>query len=355
MSDTLLGALRSRFARRGAAPAPDEAAIAAAALRSDRFRLAREGDWRRLEGIVARMESGRLSGLSDRDVLDLPVLYRQLASSLSIARETSLDLATLSYLEALAQRAWFLIYGPRVSFGGWLRAFFAGGWSRAVRAIAPDICVALAVMVAGTVVGWLLVAHDPQWYGALCAGEQVRVPGASRAVLRGTLFDVRNQNMLGVFAAYLFGHNAQIAILCFALGFALGIPTLLLLVQNTGQLGAMLWLFNGQGLLVDLVGWLCVHGTTELFAILLAGAAGLHVGRSIAFPGALPVMEAAQAAGRRAAQVMLGVVIMLLVAGLLEGFARQLIQDTAGRMAVGGFMLVFWLCWFFVAFRKEQP
>ena len=51
---------------------------------------------------------------------------------------------------------------------------------------------------------------------------------------------------------------------------------LLLLAQNTGMLGAMLWLFNGQGLLVDFIAWLSIHGTTELFAILLAGAAGLH-------------------------------------------------------------------------------
>jgi hypothetical protein len=38
------------------------------------------------------------------------VLYRTAASSLSIARETSLDRATLSYLEALTQRAWFRLW-----------------------------------------------------------------------------------------------------------------------------------------------------------------------------------------------------------------------------------------------------
>ena len=62
---------------------------------------------------------------------------------------------------------------------------------------------------------------------------------------------------------------------CFALGFAFGVPTLMLLVQNAGMLGAMLWLFHGQGLTLEVVGWLSIHGTTELFAITLAGAAGL--------------------------------------------------------------------------------
>ena len=51
-------------------------AVEQAALRSDRFRLEREGDWKRLEAIVTRMEKGRLSRLSDEDILALPVLYR---------------------------------------------------------------------------------------------------------------------------------------------------------------------------------------------------------------------------------------------------------------------------------------
>ncbi len=333
----------------GAKAQAQEAAIEAAALRSDRFRQQREGDWQRLEAIVRRMEAGRFRKLSDADVLALPVLYRTVASSLSVARETSLDAATLAYLEGLVQRAWFLVYGPRVGLSGWLRRFLGGEWSRAVQGIGADIVIALAVMVAGTLVGWLLVAHDPEWYFALVPQQFVdtRVPGASREVLHGTLFGNSGQNSLSAFSAYLFSHNAQIAILAFALGFAFGIPSLLLLVQNTATLGAMLWLYHGQGLTLDFIAWLSVHGTTELFAILLAGAAGLHIGRAIAFPGAKSVLAAAAAAGQRAAQVMVGVVLMLVIAAILEGFARQLIDNSFGRLALGSFMLMFWLVYFF--------
>jgi uncharacterized membrane protein SpoIIM required for sporulation len=333
----------------------EQAAIEAAALRSDRFRLEREGDWKRLDAIVTRMEKGRLRRLSDEDVLELPVLYRTVASSLSIARETSLDAATLAYLEALVQRAWFLVYGPRASLWAWLRRFLGGGWSASVRAIWPDLLVALAAMVAGTAAGWLLVASDPEWYYALVPGQfaDQRVPGASREVLYATLFGGADKNdALSSFAAYLFSNNAQVAILAFALGFAFGIPSLMLLVQNLATMGAMLWLFHGQGLLIDLIGWLSIHGTTELFAILLAGGAGLHIGRSMAFPGDRPVTQAAAEAGTRAAQVMAGVVLMLVVAAILEGFARQLINETPGRFTVGGFMLLFWLAYFF-AFRRD--
>ena len=331
-------------------------AVERAALRSDRFRLEREADWKRLESVVSRMESGRLSRISDEDILALPVLYRTVASSLGIARETSLDAGTLAYLEGLTQRAWFLVYGPRVGLGGWLRRFFGGGWGRAVRGLGLDLGIALAVMVAGAIVGWLLVASDPAWYSALAAGgaDDPRVPGASREALRGTLYGQSGQNGLAVFAAALFSNNAQVSILAFALGFAFAVPSLLLLVHNMAGLGAMLWLFEGAGLLPDFVAWLLVHGTTELFAILLAGAAGVHIGRSMAFPGDRAVLDAAASAGRRAAQVMVGVVLMLIVAALLEGFARQLIEDPLARAGIGLFMLVFWLGYLF-AWRRGAP
>ncbi len=329
---------------------PLDAAVAAAALRSDRFRMEREGDWKRLEGIVARMESGRLRKISDEDLLALPGLYRTVASSLSVARETSLDAATLAYLETLVQRAWFVVYGPRASLWSWLRRFLGGGWSAAVRGIGLDIAIALAVMAAGTIAGWLLVASDVEWYHALVPPQfaDERVPGASAEVLRSTLFGHADKGGLGAFASYLFSNNAQVSILAFALGFAFGVPSLLLLVQNTATLGAMLWLYHQAGLTLDFVAWLSVHGTTELFAILLAGGAGLHIGRSMAFPGMRSIMQAASQAGTRAAQVMTGVILMLVVAAILEGFARQLIDNTPGRASVGIAMLALWLAYFYV-------
>jgi len=332
-----------------------EQALSAAVLRSDRFRLEREADWIRLEDIVTKMEQGKARRLSDDDVLALPTLYRTLLSSLSIARENSLDAGLIAYLEGLALRSYFLVYGTQTSFGRWLGSFFGGGWSRAVRAIQLDIWIALFVMIAGAAIGYILVAGDSDWFYALVPGNfsDVRVPGASEEALRETLFGGQHEDGLGVFAAFLFSNNAQVAILAFALGFAFAIPSILLLIHNMALLGAMLWVFAERGLTVEFVAWLSIHGTTELLAILLAGAAGIHVGRSIAFPGARSHLKAASDAGKRAALVMAGVIIMLICAGLLEGFARQLIDNSAGRFAVGGGMLLLWLI-YFIGFGRER-
>ncbi|KUO49359.1 MAG: hypothetical protein APF78_02035 [Sphingomonadales bacterium BRH_c3] len=336
----------------GEIEAPPDAA--SAALRSDRFRLERETDWRRLEEIVARMEKGSIRRVNDADLLALPTLYRTAASSLAVARETSLDAATLGYLEALVQRAWFQVYGPQTGLWGWLRGFLKGGWSRAVREIWLDLCIALAVMVAGGVVGWLLVARDSEWFYALVPGAMAggRVPGASREQLLDTLATENGADGLSIFAASLFSNNAGVAILAFALGFAFGIPSLMLLLHNMALMGAMLWVFASQDLTFNFLAWLSVHGTTELFAILLAGAAGLHIGRSMAFPGERSVLVAAQESGRRAAVVMVGVVLMMVVAAFLEAFPRQLLAASTDRLLIGATMLALWLAYFF-AYRPR--
>jgi len=343
--------LSTLFGKQDVAAPPD---IEAATLRSDRFRLEREQDWARLEDILARIEKGRLRGISDDDVLALPTLYRTAASSLAVARETSLDAATLAYLDSLVQRAWFQVYGPREGFFAWMRRFLGGGLSRSIREIWLDSCIALFVMIAGTITGWLLVMRDQEWYYSLVPTQfaDSRMPGASRETLLRTLEVEESAAGMSAFAAYLFQNNAGVSILAFALGFAFGVPTLLLLVHNMAVLGALLWLYWDAGLLWPFVAWLGVHGTTELFAILLAGAAGLHIGRKMAFPGTRGIMAAAAEAGQRGAQVMVGVVLMLVFAAILEAFPRQL-AGTETRFILGSFMLVFWLVYFY-AFRRDR-
>lgn len=334
-------------------PVPE---IEAAILRSDRFRLERQTDWERLEDIVARLERNSPKSIADEDLLELPVLYRQAASSLSVARETSLDAATLAYLESLVRRAWFQVHAPRLGLMRWLRQFFAGGWSAAVRSIWLETCIAFAVMAMGTLVGYLLVARDSDWYYSLVPGNfaDARRPGATREDLMQSLGTEENAEGLATFAAYLFSNNAGVAILAFAVGFGFGVPTVLLLVYNMALLGAMWWVFQQGGLSLEFTAWLSVHGTTELFAILLSGAAGLHVGRSMAFPGKRSIMQALSDSGRRAAVVMAGVVFMMICAGFLEAYPRQLVGSMEGRFGIGGTMLAFWLTYFYLFRRKSE-
>lgn len=329
----------------------------AATLPSDtrRFRATREDEWRRLDDIVRRAERNGVRSLSDEELLALPVLYRGTLSSLSVARETSLDLELVTWLEHLCARAYFFVYGVRTSPTKRITAFFAHDWPTAVRTLWKETLASLALTLIGVATGWLLVTADPGWYDLLMPAEmmQGRDFTASTESLRGTLYGAENRNWLSLFATYLFTHNSQVAVMCFALGFAFAVPTALLLVYNGTMVGAIMALFAARGLGAEMAGWLIIHGSTEFFAIILAGAAGMRIGWSVVFPGEDSRLDAAARAGRTAAIAMAGVIIMLLIAGLLEGFARQLVTDDALRYGVGVAMLTLWLAYFYLP--RERP
>ena len=314
------------------------------ALKSARFRKAREAEWLRLERLLDTLQSKPLSRLSDEDLLAIPVLYRATLSALSVARETSLDRGLLDYLESLSARAYFVVYGARPSLRSRLAKFFCEDWPAAARALWRESLLSGGLMAAGAVVAALMIAADPTWYDAFIPRSLAGGRGmdSSAEALRAILYSTKGRNMLEVFAAFLFTHNAQIALLAFALGFAFGVPTALLVFTNGCALGAIMMLYARHGLLLPLTGWLMIHGVTELWATALAGAAGFHIGWTLAFPGERTRMQAMAQAGRRASVLMAGVVIMLMLAGLLEGIGRQLITSDLARYVIALTTAVGW-------------
>jgi uncharacterized membrane protein SpoIIM required for sporulation len=324
-------------------------------LRSLRFRREREDSWRQLETLLAQAEGRLGASLTDDQMLAIPGLYRQALSSLSVARATSLDQALIDYLEALCARGYFFVYGSRTSMKERAQRFFAQDWPLAVKSIWRETLVAALITLASAVTAFLLVSAEPDWYSAFVSEEMAngRDPTATTEDLRKTIYaDDDEDDGLGVFATYLFTHNAQVAIFAFALGFAFCLPSSLLLAYNGCVLGAMFAVFAARGLALEFAGWIFIHGVTELLAIVLAGAAGLRIGWSIAFPDAAGRLAAAETAGRQGAVVMIGVVIMLFIAGLLEGFARQLVTSDILRWTIALATAVAWARYFYAGDRR---
>jgi uncharacterized membrane protein SpoIIM required for sporulation len=319
-------------------------------LKSHRFRQEREADWRKLEELLQRAEKSLPSRLSDDEILSLPVLYRTALSSLSVARAISLDQSLIEYLESLCTRAYFFVYGPRTTLFDQLQEFFAHYWPDSVRRLWRETCVSALLTLVGALLAFALVRRDASWFysfipSGLAGG---RDPAASVVFLRESLSGKDSAEGLTAFATFLFTHNAQIAIFAFALGFAFCLPTILLLLYNGLTVGALAAVYFDAGLSYDFFGWLLIHGVTELFAVILAGAAGLRIGWTLAFPGQLSRADALAEAGRLAATVMAGVVVMLGFAGLLEGFGRQLIEPTEARYAIALLSGAWWAFYFYL-------
>jgi uncharacterized membrane protein SpoIIM required for sporulation len=158
----------------------------------------------------------------------------------------------------------------------------------------------------------------------------------------------------GLMANFLFSHNTLIGILTFSLGIAAGVPTIVLLFYQGLMLGAFAALHYDRGLLVEFLGWLSIHGVTEIAAIILCGAAGLVVADKVLFPGAQARIDSIAARGREAAEVAIGAVLMFFVAAILEGGFRQLVQSTHWRFAIGGGSGILWLAYFTLAGRRPR-
>lgn len=314
------------------------------------FRREREAGWLEFEDLLGRVERRPAWMVSEDDMLALPRLYRSTLSSLSIARETVLDAALVDYLEGLSLRGYFAVYGVKPEFLHSFGRFFSTDLPLAMRAIWKQTIFAVMLLVLGAVAGWVLVAMDPGWFNSMVPGGLAdgRGPDASVEMLKSGLYDSGDNADHGAFATYLFWNNSQVAITVFALGFAFAVPSILLTLSNGVMLGAFLQVYFSKGIGWNLVGWLSIHGTTELFAIALACAAGIRIGTAVAFPGEDTRVDAAVKAGRTSATAMLGVVIMLVVAGLLEGFARQRITSDAIRYTIGIGMALFWIFYFYI-------
>jgi uncharacterized membrane protein SpoIIM required for sporulation len=319
--------------------------MAELALKSHRFRAEREADWRRLESLLARAEKGGARRLTKDELVEMPALYRQALSSLSVARAISLDQQLVGYLESLCSRAYFFVYGVRSRPLERLAAFFIREWPLAAQRLWRETLISGGLFVLGAVVAYVLVQRDADWFYSFIPKElaQGRDPTASAAALRETLYHkLDGHEALSVFATALFTNNAQVSLFAFSLGFLLCVPTAVLVLYNGCSFGALMAVFANRGLGLNLFGWLMIHGVTELTAVTLAGAAGFHIGWAVCFPGERRRVDAAVDASRPAAALMGGVVVMLVVAGLLEGFARQLVQNDIARLSVAAATAVLW-------------
>ena len=324
-------------------------------IRSARFRAEREPSWRRLTSLLDRADSSGMSALTFDEAHELTALYRQAVNSLSVAREVTLDKSLLTYLEALCARAYLTVYAPQATLAGVVGRFFREGAPRAIRRSWLPILISALLMTFGAVVAFILVRDDPEWFYAFVPGQLAggRGPDASAEYLRGVIYrDHSLDEGLAAFAAYLFSNNTQVAIFSFALGIVGCVLTGFLLFYNGAVLGAFYAVHDKHGLSLDLTGWLSIHGVTELSAIIIAAGGGILLGIAVLFPGQATRGESLRRAGRDAVHLAVVAAIMLLAAGLLEGFARQLVQDLWWRLGIGWGIGLLWLAWFLLGGRR---
>jgi uncharacterized membrane protein SpoIIM required for sporulation len=327
-------------------------------LRSAEFRKKREAAWARLEELVTRAEKRGIGKLTTEELAQMPLLYRTASSSLSVARAIALDRNLVRYLENLVLRAYFLVYGPRTRMLEGFGSFLRRGFPQAVRANAVPLLISFMSILVGVFLGYVLVDRNEALFYMFTPADLSGGRGPE-----STAAELRNEEIFApwsgplqsfvVFANALFRHNATISLMAFGLGVFAGAPTLLLLCYQGLTFGAFLALHQHRGLLVDFLGWVSIHGVTEFGAIVLAGAGGLAIAGDILFPGRHGRLDNLARHGKTAAKLGGGAVLMLFVAGTIEGGLRELVNDTPMRFVFALTTAVLWLSYFLLAGRDD--
>jgi uncharacterized membrane protein SpoIIM required for sporulation len=133
----------------------------------------------------------------------------------------------------------------------------------------------------------------------------------------------------------VFTNNVRVAMLAFAAGVLVCVVTAWILVANGANLGVAAGLFAAVGQQPKFWGLILPHGFLELSCVVIAGGAGLLLGWTVIEPGDRPRLTALAQEGRRSAAVVLGLVMALGVAALIEGFVTGRGVPTSIRVAVG--------------------
>ena len=317
-------------------------------IKSSEFRRGREQSWRDLEVLLDRVERRGIKALGPDELERLPGLYRSALSSLSVARAIALDRHLLLYLEDLALRAYLVVYGPRRNLVQDCKDFLLHGFPAAVQGARWHILVTLLALLAGGVAGFMLTVGDEAWFNTFVPEGMAggRGPASTReALLSEEIFapwpGVIDSFLL--FSSFLFQHNTVVGILSFSLGIAAGVPTLILIAYQGLILGAFLALHYDRGIALDFIGWVSIHGITELGAIVLCAAGGLLIAEKALFPGRYSRVESLARVGGEASRLAIGAVLLFFLAAILEGGFRQLVQMTLLRLLIGSGVAACWI------------
>lgn len=286
------------------------------------------------------VESHGLRSLSQAEVRDLGLLYRQAAADLSAVRGDRSSRTLEQYLNKLVARAHNFVYsGPRTSFAGLWR-FLVHGYPRLLRRLSGYVWLATAITLAAAVLGVFITLVRPG-FGEIFLGAEKMEGIRQHHLWMSSILSMKPQASSAIMT-----NNIGVCFAAFAMGITAGLGTLYLLFFNGLMLGTIATVCARYQLSLSLWSFIAAHGALELPSIMLAGAAGLRLAAGILFPGMLRRKDALALAGLEAVQLVAGTIPLLTIAGTLEAFLSPTHAPTALKFSVGAVLfagLCLWL------------
>lgn len=280
--------------------------------RLGRWLAAQRGGWQQLEQAERQLGSARLS-LTEADTLASG--YRSLAGDVTAVRALLPDSPLARQIEALYRRLHERLHRPYEPVRERLSRLYFVEVPAATRRLLPALLATFLLFTLSALAGAALVHNYPE-LGSLFLSE-----GAIDGVLQGRLwteqiFAVAPPSMV---SAGIAANNIVVTLTAYVLGVFYGLGTLYIIGLNGLMFGAILAFLAPYGLSDELSRFVLAHGVAEISVILIAGAAGLRVGESLARPGEHTRADAFRLAVADTSRLLFVCVPALLGCGWIEG------------------------------------
>jgi len=269
------------------------------------------------------------------------LLYRQVASDLSTLRQDQTSSALADHVNRLLARAHHIIYSSRKSTWRNFFLFLRDGYPLVFRKHIAYVFSALVMMLAGTVLAAAFTLADSRFAAPIVG------PLVLQSVERHEMWTRSVVSVAPQAASFLMTHNISVSFAAFAGGLLFGGGSVYLLFFNGLMLGAVAMICQKAGMAISLWSFVAPHGSLELPAIIIAGAAGLRLGHGMLFPGIYRWKDSVARAGHEAVQLVSGAIPLLFIAGSLEGFFSPSAAPVALKFSVGAALFALLLTWLF--------
>ncbi|MBA3603257.1 MAG: stage II sporulation protein M [Parachlamydiaceae bacterium] len=313
---------------------------------ADSFLEAKKSSWKEIEN---RFKSARksLKKLSSAVIQDLIRDYRYILTTVGQARILGGDSQTCSYLNHLVILGHQAFY-PSEKNQGKSNGDLFWGFSRVVGRHRGAVALSAMFFFSSSLIAYFAVQNSPQVGFDLVADLFYDFKPESDLHLHEISSLTRPMA-----AGTIIANNIQVSISGFALGITGGIGTLCVIIYNGLHIGAVIGWMNLQGDGYALWGWIMPHGVTEILAIILACGGGFVIADALWMPKYNSRLESLKVAAIDALMIEVGVMGMLGIAGLIEGFVSPSSLEYPGRIAIVVASTLIWFLYFVGGFWRE--
>lgn len=257
-----------------------------------------------------------------KDADKIQQLFVKVSSDLSYARSFYPNRSVRTYLNDLTQRAYNeFVRKEKQSVFVAISDFFKTILPAEIYHSRKQLFLSFLVFSLAVFIGALSSKHNPGFTALIIGDDYVAMTEAN--INDGDPMRVyKDEDAAGMFFGITI-NNIRVAMLAFALGFFGSVFTYLVLVFNGIMLGTFQYFFYNKGLFATSFLTIWIHGTIEISAIIIAGAAGIVMGNGLLFPGTYSRKKSLQISAKRGLRIFMGTVPLFIIAGLFESFLTR--------------------------------